>query len=109
MSPEDASAVSPADKEQPLREDTRLLGRILGDVIAATRGADAFAVVEATRQAAVGYRRAESGERAKHARDLDARLHALSIEWFHRIIATEDSREGEAAFREKRKPVWKGR
>jgi phosphoenolpyruvate carboxylase len=80
MSPQDASLAPTADKEQPLREDTRLLGRLLGDVIAATRGADAFEVVETTRQAAVAYRRADAGERARHARDLDARLHALSIE-----------------------------
>lgn len=36
-------------------------------------------------------------------------LAALSIEWFHRIIRTEDAHEGETAFREKRKPMWKGR
>ena len=36
-------------------------------------------------------------------------LAALSVEWFHRVIKTEDAHEGETAFREKRKPVWKGR
>lgn len=36
-------------------------------------------------------------------------LFKLSMEWFHRILALEDSREGETAFKEKRKPVWKGR
>lgn len=36
-------------------------------------------------------------------------LSALQYEWFKRIIKTEDAHEGEAAFREKRKPVWKGR
>lgn len=36
-------------------------------------------------------------------------LFQLSFEWFNRIIRQEDAREGEAAFREKRKPVWKGR
>jgi phosphoenolpyruvate carboxylase len=80
MSPKDDSTATELDKEQPLREDTRLLGRLLGEVIAATRGADAFEIVEATRQSAVAYRRAEAGERAKHAGELDGRLHALPIE-----------------------------
>ena len=80
MSPKDDPPLHDGDKEQPLREDTRLLGRLLGEVIAATRGADAFDVVEATRQSAVAYRRADGSERAKHARDLDRRLHALPIE-----------------------------
>jgi len=35
-------------------------------------------------------------------------LFKLSMEWFHRIIVLEDAREGETAFKEKRKPVWKG-
>ena len=68
------------DKEEPLRDDTRLLGRLLGDVIAATRGAEGFEVVEATRQAAVAYRRAEPLERAAMVTALDERLHALPIE-----------------------------
>ncbi|MEO8136208.1 MAG: phosphoenolpyruvate carboxylase, partial [Betaproteobacteria bacterium] len=68
------------DKEQPLREDTRLLGRLLGEVIAATRGAEGYDVVEATRQAAVAYRRADATGRAAHALALDQRLHALPIE-----------------------------
>jgi phosphoenolpyruvate carboxylase len=80
MSPKDQAHLSDPDKEKPLREDTRLLGRLLGEVIAATRGNDAFDVVEATRQAAVAYRRAEPAERAKHAGELDRRLHALPIE-----------------------------
>ncbi len=68
------------DKELPLRDDTRLLGRVLGEVIAATRGAEGFAVVEATRQAAVAYRRADATERAANVEALDRRLHALPIE-----------------------------
>ena len=69
-----------ADKEAPLREDTRLLGRVLGEVIAATRGADVFDIVESTRQSAVGYRRAEAIDREVNVRALDAQLHALPIE-----------------------------
>jgi phosphoenolpyruvate carboxylase len=68
------------DKEQPLRDDTRLLGRLLGDVIAATRGVEGFDMVEATRQAAVAYRRAGVSERPALVEALDARLHALPVE-----------------------------
>src|SRR5258706_1022601 len=80
MTPEDRSVAADIDKEQPLREDTRLLGRLLGEVIAATRGAKGFDVVEQTRQAAVAYRRAAPSERGIHAQALDRRLHALPIE-----------------------------
>src|SRR5579862_9613374 len=80
MTPEERPIPPDVDKEQPLREDTRLLGRLLGDVIAATRGQDVFDIVETTRQAAVGYRRAGVGERGRHAAALDSRLHALPIE-----------------------------
>src|ERR1700749_2793482 len=69
-----------SDKEEPLRDDTRLLGRVLGEVIAATRGAEVFDIVEATRQAAVGYRRAEAIDREVNVQALDAQLHALPIE-----------------------------
>lgn len=40
-----------------------------------------------------------------HKRDLDR----LSAEYMQSIIATEDAREGEAAFRERRRPRWTGR
>ena len=33
----------------------------------------------------------------------------LSRSWVNRLIHLEDARDGEAAFKEKRKPVWKGR
>ena len=68
------------EKEQPLREDTRLLGRLLGEVISATRGDEVFEIVETTRQAAVGYRRAEPIDREVNVQALDAHLHALPIE-----------------------------
>lgn len=34
---------------------------------------------------------------------------AHSMAWFQRLKPLDDTREGEAAFREKRKPVWTGR
>jgi phosphoenolpyruvate carboxylase len=45
------------DTEQPLIEDIRLLGRILGDVIRQQEGETAFALVEQIRQLSVAFRR----------------------------------------------------
>ena len=47
----------PSDKDQPLVEDIRLLGRILGDVIREQEGVAAFALVEQVRQLSVTFRR----------------------------------------------------
>lgn len=55
-----ARSVSPtatADKDAPLKEDIRLLGRLLGDVLRQQEGDAVFAVVEAIRQTAVRFRR----------------------------------------------------
>ena len=43
-----------ADKNRPLVEDIRLLGRILGDVIREQEGKEAFELVERVRQLSVG-------------------------------------------------------
>jgi phosphoenolpyruvate carboxylase len=45
------------DKDQPLIEDIRLLGRILGDVIREQEGAPAFELIERIRQLSVAFRR----------------------------------------------------
>ncbi len=45
------------DKDQPLIEDIRLLGRLLGDVIREQDGAAAFDLVEQIRQLSVAFRR----------------------------------------------------
>jgi phosphoenolpyruvate carboxylase len=45
------------DKDQPLIDDIRLLGRILGDVIREQDGAAAFDLVEQIRQLSVAFRR----------------------------------------------------
>jgi phosphoenolpyruvate carboxylase len=47
----------PTDKDQPLIEDIRLLGRILGDVIREQEGAPAYELVEQVRQLSVAFRR----------------------------------------------------
>ena len=41
------------DKDLPLREDTRLLGRLLGDTVREQEGDDIFAAVERIRQTSV--------------------------------------------------------
>ena len=51
----------PTDKDLPLKEDTRLLGRLLGDVLRAQTGEDGFARIEAIRQTAIRLRRAGAG------------------------------------------------
>jgi phosphoenolpyruvate carboxylase len=63
------------DKDAPLKADTRLLGRLLGDVVRAQRGDTTFEKVESIRQESVRFHR----EGATH-RTLDALLADLSIE-----------------------------
>jgi phosphoenolpyruvate carboxylase len=46
-----------ADKDAPLKEDIRLLGRLLGDVLRDQEGEAVFEVVETIRQTAVRFRR----------------------------------------------------
>ncbi len=81
----DAATVDAEDKEQPLREDRRLLGRLLGDVIEAQAGAATRERIETIRQTAVRFRRAKSdpalaAEAGAARRELDALLDALPIE-----------------------------
>ena len=45
------------DNERPLREDIRLLGRILGDTVREQEGAAAFELVERVRKLSVAFRR----------------------------------------------------
>ncbi|MEP7058380.1 MAG: phosphoenolpyruvate carboxylase, partial [Caldimonas sp.] len=66
-----------ADKNRPLVDDIRLLGRILGDVIREQEGKAAFELVERVRRLAVGYR-LKRDRAAGHA--LDRLLKGLSGE-----------------------------
>ncbi len=52
----------PLDKDQPLTDDIRLLGRILGDVIREQEGKDAFELIERIRQLSVAFRRRADAE-----------------------------------------------
>lgn len=54
---DDASASALAAKDQPLREDIRLLGRLLGDTLREQEGAERFELVESIRQHALQFRR----------------------------------------------------
>ena len=51
------AAKASTDKDAPLKEDIRLLGRLLGDVLREQEGDAVFAVVETIRQTAVRFRR----------------------------------------------------
>jgi phosphoenolpyruvate carboxylase len=64
-----------AEKNRPLVDDIRLLGRILGDVIREQEGKDAFELVERVRQLSVAYRLKSD---AAAGRGLDRLLKNLS-------------------------------
>ena len=52
-----ARSSTKTDKDAPLKEDIRLLGRILGEVLRHQEGEAVFHVVETIRQTAVRFRR----------------------------------------------------
>src|SRR5258708_2431350 len=82
---ETAERESGDEKEQLLREDRRLLGRLLGDVISEQVGPQTRERIETIRQTAVRFRRSLSdpalaGEAAAVKAELESQLHALPIE-----------------------------
>jgi phosphoenolpyruvate carboxylase len=63
------------DKDLPLREDIRLLGRLLGDTLREQEGEDTFQLIEQIRQTAIRFRR----DADDHARgELESLLDLLS-------------------------------
>ena len=73
-SPADAAD---ADKDRALRDDIRLLGRILGDTVREQEGEETYALVEQIRQASIRFHRHnETGAR----RELEAVLDSLSAD-----------------------------
>jgi phosphoenolpyruvate carboxylase len=76
MNQPDLAFVS-ADKDAPLREDIRRLGRLLGDTIRAQEGEAAFELVEKIRQLSVTYRRDADQSRKQ---ELETVLNRLSHE-----------------------------
>ena len=67
------------DKDLPLKEDTRLLGRVLGDVLRAQVGDAGYERIEAIRQTAIGFRRAAGPEADRHRNALAGLLNPLPI------------------------------
>ena len=63
------------DKDAPLKEDIRLLGRLLGDVLRDQEGDAVFEVVETIRQTAVRFRREDD---AQAGQELTTLLHKLT-------------------------------
>src|SRR5271165_5419143 len=61
-------------KDLPLRDDIRLLGRILGDTVREQSGAEVFDTVESIRQNSVRFRRNED---VTARRELEASLNSL--------------------------------
>src|SRR5437016_9799562 len=63
------------DKDLPLRDDIRLLGRILGDTVRSQEGEPVFAIVEHIRRNSIRFHRDED-EAARH--ELEGTLNGLS-------------------------------
>ena len=63
------------DKDSPLREDIRLLGRMLGDTLREQEGDTTFSLVESIRQNAIRFRREQDPNARK---ELDIILNQLS-------------------------------
>jgi phosphoenolpyruvate carboxylase len=71
------------DNEEPLREDIRLLGRILGDIVREQEGDEVFEIVERIRQTSVRFHRDHD---APARRELEAILDALTDDQTSKII-----------------------
>ncbi|MEK9815598.1 MAG: phosphoenolpyruvate carboxylase [Limnobacter sp.] len=70
-----SNSVNQDDKDQQLRDDIRLLGALLGEIIAEQQGLPVFNAIEEVRQLSVQYRRFD--DKAARAK-LEVRLEALS-------------------------------
>lgn len=77
------SSGSQTDKDFPLREDIRVLGRFLGDTVREQEGADIYDIVERIRQNSKQFHR-DGDEKAKN--ELDRILNSLSPFQSLRII-----------------------
>ncbi|MGY0196017.1 phosphoenolpyruvate carboxylase [Leptothrix sp. BB-4] len=75
--PKVLSAADAAEKNRPLVEDIRLLGRILGDTIREQEGQDAYDLIERVRQLSVAFRLKQDATAGKA---LDRLLKNLTID-----------------------------
>jgi len=65
---------SPEDKDLPLREDIRFLGRMLGDILREQDGEDAFDLVEKIRQTAIRFHREQDPQARQELDQILAQL-----------------------------------
>ena len=72
-----------SEKDIPLREDIRLLGRILGDTVRSQEGDAVFDIIEGIRQSSIRFRR-DQDQVAR--RELEAALNRLSRDETIQII-----------------------
>ena len=68
MTPGEIGQLEVADKDLPLRDDIRLLGRILGDTVRAQEGEAVFDIVERIRQTSIRFHRDEDEAARARAR-----------------------------------------
>jgi phosphoenolpyruvate carboxylase len=80
---EAARPIVHADKDAPLRDDIRLLGGMLGDIIRSQEGQPVFDLIERIRRISVRFRR-DADERAR--RELSATLDGLTASATDQVI-----------------------
>src|SRR6201746_1355150 len=78
-----ADEIAALEADARLREDIRLLGRILGDTVRDQEGADVFDLVERIRQASIRFHRDED---RPARRELEIILDSMSISETVRIV-----------------------
>ena len=76
-------AIEPIDKDQPLRDDIRLLGRILGDTLREQEGEAVFATIERVRQLGIRLHRDDDRAAQREMADL---LDALSRDQVNQVV-----------------------
>src|SRR6185295_20160227 len=76
-------AVPAPDKDLPLREDIRLLGRILGDTVREQEGTETYELIERVRQLCVRFRRDDDTQARL---ELNTTLDGLSAEQSLHVI-----------------------
>jgi phosphoenolpyruvate carboxylase len=81
--PSRAEEVSALEEDARLRNDIRLLGRILGDTVRDQEGADVFDLVERIRQTSIRFHR---GDDNAARRELELTLDSMSISQTVRIV-----------------------
>ena len=94
------------EKDQPLREDIRLLGRILGETLQEQEGKAVFAVVERVRQASVRFSRDQDadagGEMAASLNGLDPDLANTVVRAFSNFLQLANLAEDQHHIRRNR-------